>query len=153
MNILRKQAVGARVYWRSPEGQNGTRSSSLISNVGLGAAVSCRYSKESIMLRRTNRVWIIVAMTMMVTTGGMLGNAAAQKASVPKTQDKLALGEDEVKKLLLIMEPDKTGKISKQDYMKFMEAEFERLDKDKNGELDVKRLTQSSVTANRFVGK
>lgn len=105
------------------------------------------------MLRRTNRVWIIVAMTTMVTTGGMLGNAAAQKASVPKTQDKLALGEDEVKKLLLIMEPDKTGKISKQDYMKFMEAEFERLDKDKNGELDVKRLTQSSVTANRFVGK
>jgi hypothetical protein len=27
------------------------------------------------------------------------------------------------------------------------------LDKDKNGELDVKKLTQSSVTANRYVGK
>jgi len=37
--------------------------------------------------------------------------------------------------------------------MKFMEAEFERLDKDKNGELDVKKLAQSSVTAGRFVGK
>jgi hypothetical protein len=105
------------------------------------------------MLRRTNRLWIIVAITAMVATGGMLGNAAAQKASVPKTQDKLALCEDEVKKLLLIIEPDKKGKISKQEYMKFMEAEFERLDKDKNGELDVKKLTQSSVTANRYVGK
>ena len=105
------------------------------------------------MLRQTNRVWIIVAIAAMVAMGGMLGNAAAQKASVPKPQDKLALGEDEVKKLLLIMEPDKKGKISKQEYMKFMEAEFERLDMDKNGELDVKKLTQSSVTANRFVGK
>jgi Ca2+-binding EF-hand superfamily protein len=105
------------------------------------------------MLRQTNRVWIIVAITAMVATGGMLGSAAAQKASVPKTQDKLALGEDEVKRLLLIMEPDKKGKISKQEYMKFMEAEFERLDKDRNGELDVKKLTQSSVTANRLVGK
>ena len=105
------------------------------------------------MLRQTNRVWIIVAITAMVATGGMLGNAAAQKASVPKPQDRLALGEDEVKKLLLIMEPDKKGQISRQEYMKFMEAEFERLDKDKNGELDVKKLTQSSVTANRYVGK
>jgi Ca2+-binding EF-hand superfamily protein len=105
------------------------------------------------MLRRTNRLWIVVAITAMVATGGMLGNAAAQKAAVPKTQDKLALCEDEVKKLLLIIEPDKKGKISKQEYMKFMEAEFERLDKDKNGELDVTKLTQSSVTANRCVGK
>jgi hypothetical protein len=105
------------------------------------------------MLKQTNRVWIIMAITAMIVTGSMLGNAAAQKASVPKPQDKLALGEDEVKKLLLIMEPDKKGKISRQEYMKFMEAEFERLDKDKSGELDVKKLTQWSVTASRFVGK
>jgi hypothetical protein len=105
------------------------------------------------MLRQTNRLWSIVAVTVMVAIGGVLGTAAAQKASVPKPQDKLALGEDEVKKLLLIMEPDKKGKISKEEYMKFMEAEFARLDKDKNGELDVKKLTQSNVTASRFVGK
>jgi hypothetical protein len=105
------------------------------------------------MLTRTNRLWSIVVATAMVGIGGMLGNAAAQKASVPKPQDKLALGEDEVKKLLLIMEPGKTGKISKEEYMKFMEAEFARLDKDKNGELDVKKLTQANVTASRFVGK
>jgi hypothetical protein len=106
------------------------------------------------MLRQTTRLWIIGAITAMVASGTIRGgNAAAQKASVPKPQDNLALGEDEVKKLLLVMEPDKRGKISKQEYMKFMEAEFERLDKDKNGELDVKKLTQSSVTANRYVGK
>jgi hypothetical protein len=125
----------------------------LLNALARAAAVSCRSPKESIMLRQTNRLWIIVAIAAMVASGSMLGNAAAQKASVPKPQDKLALGEDEVKKLLLIIEPDEKGKISKQEYMKFMEAEFERLDKDKNGELDVKKLTQSSVAANRYVGK
>ena len=105
------------------------------------------------MLRQRNRPWSIVAIALIVAMGGVLGNATAQKASVPKPQDKLALGEDEVKKLLVIMEPDKKGKISRQEYMKFMEAEFKRLDMDKNGELDVKKLTQSNVSASRFVGK
>jgi Ca2+-binding EF-hand superfamily protein len=51
------------------------------------------------------------------------------------------------------MDSDKKGMISKQEFMKFMEAEFERLDKDKKGELNVKELTQSSLTASRFTGK
>jgi hypothetical protein len=105
------------------------------------------------MPRQTKRVLRIVAITAMVTTASMLGNVVAQKVSVPKPQDKLALGEEEIRRLLFIMDPDKKGKISKQEYLKFMEAEFERLDKEKNGELDVKKLAQSSVTASRFVGK
>jgi hypothetical protein len=32
-----------------------------------------------------------------------LGTAVAQKAAAPKPQDKLAIGEDEVKQLLLLM--------------------------------------------------
>jgi hypothetical protein len=105
------------------------------------------------MLTRINRVWIIGVVTVLVVSGTMLGSAAAQKAAVPKPQDRLALGEDEVRQLLLLMEADKKGRVSKQEYMKFMEAEFQRLDKEKTGELDVKALTQSSLTANRFVGK
>src|SRR5271169_4661233 len=73
----------------------------------------------------------------------MLGTAVAQKAATPKPQDKLALGEAEVKQLLLLMDTDKSGKISKQEWMKFMEAEFDRLDKDKKGELDRNELLQS----------
>jgi Ca2+-binding EF-hand superfamily protein len=45
--------------------------------------------------------------------------------------------------LLLLMDTDKSGKISKQEWMKFMEAEFDRLDKDKKGQLDAKELEQS----------
>ncbi len=105
------------------------------------------------MLSRTNRVWIIVAITVLLAAGTMLVNAAAQKASVPKPQDKLTMGEEEVRHLLLLMDSNKKGMVSKQEYMKFMEAEFERLDKSKQGELNVKELTQSNMTVSHFVGK
>jgi Ca2+-binding EF-hand superfamily protein len=81
----------------------------------------------------------------------MLGTAHAQKAAVPKPQDKLALGDEEVRQLLLLMDTDKDGKISKQEWMKFMEAEFDRLDKDKSGELDAKDLAQSRLRVSHFV--
>jgi hypothetical protein len=53
------------------------------------------------------------------------------------------------------MDTDKNGKVSKQEYMKFMEAEFDRLDTNKNGELDPRELAQSRVRVSRFanVGK
>ena len=101
------------------------------------------------MLMRKNRLWVILVIAVLVVTGTMLGNAAAQKAAVPKPQNKLAMGEDEVKQLLPLMNTDTKGMVSKQEFMKFMEAEFERLDKDKKGELNVKEITQSSLTASR----
>jgi hypothetical protein len=105
------------------------------------------------MLMRTKRRWIIVVIAVLVVTGTMLGNAAAQKASVPKPQNKLLIGEDGIKQLLPLMDTVKNGMVSKQEFMKFMEAEFERLDKNKKGELNVKELTKSTLTANRFTGK
>ena len=44
------------------------------------------------------------------------------------------------------MDTDKNGKISKQEWMKFMEVEFDKLDKDKTGELDRQELLQSTVS-------
>lgn len=70
---------------------------------------------------------------------------AQSKASVPKPQNTLALGENAVKDLLLLMEPEKNGKISKQAWMRFMGEEFDRLDKDKKGELDAQELRRSNV--------
>jgi Ca2+-binding EF-hand superfamily protein len=82
---------------------------------------------------------------VLIAIAAMLGTALAQQASAPKSQDKLAKAEPEVKRLLLLMDADKNGKISKQEWMTFMEAEFDRLDKDKRGELDVKELTQTPI--------
>jgi len=84
-------------------------------------------------LRRTKIVLVMVVIVMLVTICGTLLTAAGQKAAAPKPQDKLALGEDEVKQLLLLMDADKNGKISKQEWMKFMEAEFDRLDRPGTG--------------------
>jgi hypothetical protein len=107
------------------------------------------------MLRRTNIAWFIVVIAVLVATWATLGTAVAQKAATPKPEDRLALGEPEVKQLLLLMDTDKNGKISKQEWMKFMEAEFDRLDKDKSGDLDAKDLTQSKLRVSHFtsVGK
>jgi EF hand len=94
------------------------------------------------MSSRTSIMFVVVVVAVLVATGAMLGPAVAQKASAPKPYDNLALGEGEVKKLVLLMDTDNEGKVSKQEFMSFMEAEFNRLDKNKDGKLDVKELTQ-----------
>ena len=106
-------------------------------------------------MRRTNVVWIILIIAVLVASWAMLGTAHAQKAAVPKPQDKLALGDEEVRQLLLLMDTDKNGKITKQEWMKFMEAEFDRLDTDKSGDLDAKDLAQSRLRVSHYqtVGK
>jgi hypothetical protein len=107
------------------------------------------------MLRRTNFAWFIAALSVLLVIWAVLGIALAQKQSVPKPHDKLALGEPEVKQLLLLMDTDKNGKISKEEWMTFMGAEFDRLDKHKTGQLDVKELEQSRLRASHpvYVGK
>jgi hypothetical protein len=84
------------------------------------------------MLNRTKIVLVMLVIAMLATPWGMVGTAVAQKAAVPKPQDKLAIGEDEAKQLLLLVDTEKKGKVSKQEWMKFMEAEFDRLDKAKS---------------------
>ena len=90
------------------------------------------------MSKKDNFLFIVIVVMFAV-----VAVATAQRASTPKAQDKQALGEGEVKQLLLLMDTDKNGKISKKEYMDFMGAEFDRLDVDKSGELDPKELTQS----------
>jgi Ca2+-binding EF-hand superfamily protein len=71
--------------------------------------------------------------------------AQDSSSSAARKEKKIAAGEKEAKKLLLLMDKDQNGKVSKQEFMSFMEAEFDRLDKDKSGELDVKELTEVQV--------
>jgi Ca2+-binding EF-hand superfamily protein len=64
----------------------------------------------------------------------------------PPSQSVLARGELEAKRLILLMDRDNSGMVSRDEYMTFMSAEFDRLDKNHNGELDVKELTQTHAT-------
>ncbi len=101
----------------------------------------------------SNRVRLIVIFAVLVAAASFLRTAAAQKASVPRPQDRLALGEEHVRQLLLVMETDSNGMISKQEYMKFMEAEFERLDPSRQGQVNARQLNPSTLSAGRFLGK
>jgi|SRR5271163_2180338 EF hand domain-containing protein len=107
------------------------------------------------MLSRRKVAVVTAVIAVLVLTWTLVGTVVAQKASVPKPQDNLALGQEDVRQLLLLIGTDKNGKISKQEWMNFMEAEFDRLDVEKNGELDVKELAQSKLRVSRFaaVGK
>src|SRR5580704_7001743 len=69
--------------------------------------------------------------------------SSAQKANVPIHQDVVALAQPKVTEVLLVMDADKNGKISKKDFMNLMEAVFDRLDKGKTGELDPTQFRQS----------
>lgn len=104
------------------------------------------------MLNKTDSVWIVIMVAALIAAGT---GAVAQKTTPPrKTPDALVLAEDEVKQLVLLMDTDRNGRISKQEYMKFMEAEFDRLDVNHNGELDVNELKRSRLRASRSaVGK
>ena len=72
----------------------------------------------------------------------ILGVGFAQK-DVPRRPDMNVMAIEKVKQLLLVMDTDKRGKISKQQWMAFMEAQFDRLDIEKKGEVDQTAIKQS----------
>jgi hypothetical protein len=96
--------------------------------------------RRLVVFKRWTMLLVMLAVTALFAIVGT--TIAAQKEATPKAQDNVAVGETEVKQMLPLMDQDKDGKVSKQDFMEFMEAEFDRLDKTKEGKLDVKKLTQ-----------
>ena len=77
------------------------------------------------------------------------GWSKRDESAISKPRDKFALAHEDVKELMLLMDTDKNGKISKREWISFMEAEFNQLDKDGSGELDPKELLQSKIAARR----
>ena len=89
-----------------------------------------------------------------IALAGAATFAVAAMGGTPLAADNtqnLALGEPQTKELLLLMDTDKNGKVSKQEFMSFMEAEFTRLDKNHDGQLDVGELRQARIRG--FSGK
>jgi hypothetical protein len=101
------------------------------------------------MLKRQKKVFAGVAVATLLAAGTGVGTALAREQANP-VPDKVALGGAKVKHMLLLMNQDQNGKVSKQEFMQFMQAEFDRLDQGKSGELDVKELTHSRAGATPF---
>ena len=98
------------------------------------------------------KTWkIVLVVAALLTLAVMVGNpvqrqsTGSPKASVISKEKRVTAGEEYAKRLLLLMDTDKNGKVSKQEFMSFMEKEFDRLDTKKDGKLDVKELTKLRV--------
>ena len=84
-------------------------------------------------------------MRICIVAGVLLAGMLAGTGIAADNTQKLAAGTAATKQLLLLMDTDKSGKVSRQEFMTFMTAEFDRLDVNHDGELDVKELTQLQV--------
>lgn len=96
------------------------------------------------MLKKSDAIWIVIMLAALVAAGG---GAGTRPATLRMSPGKLSLGEEEVRQLVCLMDTDRNGKVSKQEVLKFMEAELDRLDANRNGELDVNELRQSRIRA------
>ncbi len=76
--------------------------------------------------------------TAAMTTAARADNATPK---APAAASRSQVADAETKQLLLLMDVDRNGKVSRQEFMDFMASEFDRLDLNKNGELDVYELT------------
>jgi hypothetical protein len=75
-----------------------------------------------------------------------------QKDGDLKRPDLAVLATENVKEILLVMDTGRNGKITREQWMKFMATEFDRLDRDKSGMLDPKkiRLEKERIGHTRF---
>jgi hypothetical protein len=90
----------------------------------------------------------ILAVTALLGTGIAASSAVAREAIAPP-KDPVAMGTESATQLVILMDQDKNGRVSKAEFMNFMGAEFDRLDKDKSGELDVQELRHSQLRASQ----
>jgi hypothetical protein len=76
------------------------------------------------------------ALLMLAAAGALATDASGP----PPDAHKLSSGLSSVAQLLQLMDTDKNGKVSKEEFMHFMEAEFDYADKNKDNELDPNEL-------------
>jgi hypothetical protein len=75
---------------------------------------------------------------------------AGPPATAPNSTPEV-FAEDYTRHLLFLMDADKNGKVSKKEFMDFMSKEFDRLDANHDGQLDVNELAKWQV--HPYVGK
>ncbi|MBV8522419.1 MAG: hypothetical protein JOY71_09905 [Acetobacteraceae bacterium] len=68
----------------------------------------------------------------------MLGGCADALTSAQRQAEV----DEQTKRLLISMDRDQNGKVSKQEFLHYMAVEFDRLDTDHGGDLDPAELTQ-----------
>jgi hypothetical protein len=106
------------------------------------------------MSERRKIAWVILVIGALLAVGAMVKTAAGQAGQkVPAPSEKRSVvvaREAAAKQLLLLMDRNKDGKVSKQEWLSFMEEEFDRLDTNHDGYVDAKDLEQSQLRTSPF---
>jgi hypothetical protein len=101
--------------------------------------------REITLTKRRMFATSVVALVLVVTI------AVAQKdGNLRRRPDPAVLATEKVKELLLIMDDDRNGTITKEEWVRFMAAEFDRLDKDKRRALDVNEIAPTTLRPRRL---
>lgn len=98
----------------------------------------------------SKQIKVVLTIAVLAAISAIPGNGAEQRQTLPKAPDKQTLRVDEIKQLLLLMDTDKNGKISRDQWLTMMATEFDRLDKDKSGKLDVKEIAHPAPGPKHF---
>ena len=99
-------------------------------------------------MSKTSNAWVVATLLLLP---GCLLRAAADEAPAAANPAKLKAGLSSVSQLLALMDTDRNGKVSKDEFMQFMQAEFEFADKNNDGELDPKEFRTFVSGLNRPV--
>jgi hypothetical protein len=83
----------------------------------------------------SKRSKVILAIAVLAATCAIRGNAAEGGQILA----------DEAKQKLILMDTDKSGKISRQEWLRFMEAGFDRLDRGRTSSLDPRKLAVTNA--------
>jgi hypothetical protein len=78
-----------------------------------------------------------------------LGSTVPADSAADDNSKKLEVGLSPTVQLLQLMDTDKNGKVSKEEFMRFMQAEFDYADKNKDNELDPRELRRLLQALNR----
>jgi Ca2+-binding EF-hand superfamily protein len=79
----------------------------------------------------------------LIATSFVVGTIST--AVLSATRQTAATADRDVKQLVRLMDKDKNGVVSKEEFMEFMGRTFDRIDVDKNGTLEPKELRQTAI--------
>jgi hypothetical protein len=107
------------------------------------------FTKTTLTVATVAGLFLIGATVRTAIAVGQTTNTSAPTTApaVSPASPKVIAGATEATKLLLLMDADKNGKVSRAEFMAFMAAEFERLDTNHDGQLDVKELERSQLVS------
>jgi hypothetical protein len=77
----------------------------------------------------TRRFTVEIAFWAILLAVALAAALAAPQKTATRPSARYAVEEEKVKQLVLLMDKDRDGKVSKDEFMKFMETELDLLDR------------------------